>query len=434
MKNKKGVSLIVLIITIIVMIILAAAVVITLNNAGIINKANKAVNKTNLKELEQLASVVWADEFMAGKRDDSLKSAVLDKLQEYRDNYTIIVTNEGVIVGNKGYILVRTKNEEGLIDKILVTDGKNEYEVGKSVNYMPEGVGPTDALYTGGWDVLGTDERGRIMLVSSNPVVESFKFNSPDEAIVGGVAILNNAVKDYKDGTVGVEVRSIKTEDINALTEYDPRTFVGEDWLDALVSFAASANGSFDEEAGSQLREAFGTEYGMDIMNNGLKVTYSWNGTEYPSFSYTINGETKTGTLNQKHETFRYFDEKTQEIIEVEREESGDIATITNNIYSYYAGEYISSTSDVYLRIFGDMTNTPRTYWLATPYTGGSGLGIAMGLNLMAGGFVAGVSQDSSSGLQVPPNVPIVAVVTLSEDYMLKESIITPGTYDIVEK
>ncbi|MBR6689492.1 MAG: hypothetical protein IKL68_05700 [Clostridia bacterium] len=46
---RKGISLIVLVITIIVMIVLAAAVVITLNNAGIINKADDATFITNIK-------------------------------------------------------------------------------------------------------------------------------------------------------------------------------------------------------------------------------------------------------------------------------------------------------------------------------------------------------------------------------------------------
>ena len=126
MQKKKGISLIVLVITIIVMIILAASVVLTLSNSGIINKANEAVEKTNIKEIEQLASLTWAEEFMAGKRGDTLKSAVLEKLKDYTDKYTITVTDTGVTVTAKalneygfyydtvysdgGYALVATKN------------------------------------------------------------------------------------------------------------------------------------------------------------------------------------------------------------------------------------------------------------------------------------------------------------------------------------
>ena len=63
-KTKKGISLIVLVITIIVMIILAAAIVITLSNSGIINKANEAVDTTNLKQVQQIASVIWSESYM----------------------------------------------------------------------------------------------------------------------------------------------------------------------------------------------------------------------------------------------------------------------------------------------------------------------------------------------------------------------------------
>ena len=101
-RNKRGISLIVLVITIIVMVILAAAVVITLNNTGIIGKANDAVDKTNLKEVQNLATLIWSEEYMDGKRGDTLKEAVLDRLKDYTGKYDIEVTTSGVSVKAKG--------------------------------------------------------------------------------------------------------------------------------------------------------------------------------------------------------------------------------------------------------------------------------------------------------------------------------------------
>ena len=60
-NEKKGISLLVLIITIIVMIILSSAVIITLNNSGIINKANEAVDNTQIameKQVVEQASML----------------------------------------------------------------------------------------------------------------------------------------------------------------------------------------------------------------------------------------------------------------------------------------------------------------------------------------------------------------------------------------
>ena len=101
MKRKQGISLIVLVITIIVMIILAAAVVITLSNTGIINKANQAVDKTNEKQVQDLAALVWADAFMDGKRGEELKTEVETKLKDYASVYNITVTDTGVAVTKK---------------------------------------------------------------------------------------------------------------------------------------------------------------------------------------------------------------------------------------------------------------------------------------------------------------------------------------------
>jgi len=59
--NKKAMSLVTLVITIIIMIILAGAIIINLSNSGIIEKANQAVTDMDLKNLEQLANMAYAD-------------------------------------------------------------------------------------------------------------------------------------------------------------------------------------------------------------------------------------------------------------------------------------------------------------------------------------------------------------------------------------
>ena len=81
-NNKKAISLIVLVITIIVMIILAGAIIISLNNAGIINKANKAVDLTNEANVKILADVIWSDAYNEKKRGTELVKIVKDKLSD----------------------------------------------------------------------------------------------------------------------------------------------------------------------------------------------------------------------------------------------------------------------------------------------------------------------------------------------------------------
>ncbi len=97
---KKGISLIVLVITIIVMIILAASVVLTLSNTGIINRATEATESTNLKNVQQLATLIWSEAYL-DKTPDLNADYIKDKLEDEginTDNYEIIVGNGGVTV------------------------------------------------------------------------------------------------------------------------------------------------------------------------------------------------------------------------------------------------------------------------------------------------------------------------------------------------
>ena len=106
MQKKKAVSLIVLVITIIVMIILAGVIVLTLNNSGIIDQAQNAVDETNLKEVQTLASLKWAEAYIDGNTTQSaLETEVLKRLAEEDIDltpYEITVTDEGVKVALKG--------------------------------------------------------------------------------------------------------------------------------------------------------------------------------------------------------------------------------------------------------------------------------------------------------------------------------------------
>ena len=241
---KKGISLIVLVITIIVMVILAAAVVITLSNTGIINRANVAVEKTNQKQIEQLASLAWSEAFMEGARTQAELQAAVDNALKGVDTtgVTVTVTDKGVTVtdGNgstpqTGWRIEREYDADGLITKAVVTDGTVSYEIGTTVNYMPDGVGST--TYKGGWKLLGVDNQGRLLIMSSDSITGSAIELSGEDGYINGLTTLQNAVNGYKDGAVGVAVRSVTAADIDAVTGYDPTSFTGEEYLDSLVAY-----------------------------------------------------------------------------------------------------------------------------------------------------------------------------------------------------
>jgi len=127
MQKRKGISLIVLVITIIVMIVLAGAIILSLNNSGIINKSNEAVDLTNIANVREFAQTKWAEAYLEleTKTQEALEEYVLDELDEADitiDDYEIEVTEKGVTVNKKGEVKIITftmhdrefKAEEGM--------------------------------------------------------------------------------------------------------------------------------------------------------------------------------------------------------------------------------------------------------------------------------------------------------------------------------
>ena len=156
MKNKQGISLIVLVITIIVMIILVSAVVITLSNNGIINRADEAVDKTNKSQIEHLAALAWADAYADGLRGAELKAKVEEILESNKittDDWNIAVTDKGVTVKPRG--------EEVKLGELVTSTA----DFGKYVIYEANGVSE--------WQVFYKDETTGYVYLISKDVLEN---------------------------------------------------------------------------------------------------------------------------------------------------------------------------------------------------------------------------------------------------------------------
>ena len=178
--NKQGVSLIVLVITIIVMAILVTTVVLSINEDDISGKADTAVEKTNLSEIQNIAALAWADAYankLAGKTVDIEKRVeeVLEKNNiDTKTKYHLYFTKNGVeVVERTTLTLSSTTRSEGLIlgttkDITLAVDTKgvatklkwsssntNVATVvgsGNTAKVTLKGVGTTVITVTGGGD------------------------------------------------------------------------------------------------------------------------------------------------------------------------------------------------------------------------------------------------------------------------------------------
>src|SRR5574344_168784 len=77
MKEKEGISLIVLIVTIIVMIILASTVILTLNQNNPIESAKEAAFKSDISNIQDELSVYISNNYVTGQQDNDIESLEL---------------------------------------------------------------------------------------------------------------------------------------------------------------------------------------------------------------------------------------------------------------------------------------------------------------------------------------------------------------------
>ncbi len=109
-KQKRGISLIVLVITIIVMIILAGAIILTLNNSGIIGRAEEAKNKSDIASVKELVAVVQLEWNLMSEEEQKQETNNTGKFSDYankkleeagiktgNENGAYIVTDEGTV-------------------------------------------------------------------------------------------------------------------------------------------------------------------------------------------------------------------------------------------------------------------------------------------------------------------------------------------------
>ena len=238
-KKKKGISLIVLVITIIVMIILAAAIVISLNNANVINSANKAVNDTNLKNIKSAVDMEYSDYLIKNPQN-------ITNLSDYLTDRLI---SSGIITGNDYYIKVY--DDQAYVIKVgSLADKyyKDELKIGDYVAY-DSGANSLNSYECKGTNGSNNMTQNEVTISSSSSMkwkllsvhgdkvsIISADLVKPDGRADGfglygayswlkGEEILNNACSVFGKGKYATKARSINVEDIDEITGYNKETY-----------------------------------------------------------------------------------------------------------------------------------------------------------------------------------------------------------------
>ena len=409
MKEKQGISLIVLVITIIVMTILAGAIILTLNNSGLIERASNAVEETNLATVKELTQMAWAEAYASGERtEEGLKAAVDKALEDNKVDtikYEIEVTTSGVTVELKGETKVKWV-QEGL----TVTNGSVTLEIGDTIAYDETAGGTITGLTATDWKVLGASDEGELLILSSKYIETDIALGGIELPVdidlalddyINGVSKLNKMCEEYGKGNGAIKARSINIEDINKITGYNP-------------DIARYGEGKTDEY--------------------GNVVTYLWTGNDDPylSASNGVEGD-MIGTLHFSY--FTYFDGEKFVTLRNDgatADEPIEIMTLKTDYYYYYPttlttnsdGQQngISNETKAYkmLMVLAD-NNSYASYWLASTYIKSGDFDYAYwGMRCVSSNKIDGISfvYSGISAVQEPygSSRGVRAVVSLASD------------------
>ena len=234
-KQKKGISLIVLVITIIVMIILAAAIILSLNSSGIIGKANEATKQSNLANKKEAASIALAEyelkkqlgELAEGETATSYVQKALD--DQGIDASDVAVDEKGNVIVGSGAKAINSNIPVGttvtgytLTEKSYTTDG-SEHSGTKSDGTVVTGEAQTLTTNTAlTWKYIGIDENGNMLIASDIPssVPTASKLTLGYQGgYLYGPDMLNTICDELYTTSKG-EARSINIDDVNNLLEY----------------------------------------------------------------------------------------------------------------------------------------------------------------------------------------------------------------------
>ncbi len=189
-KQRQGISLIVLVITIIIMIILAGAIILTLNNSGIIGRAEEAReanDKASAKEYVTMLRAEWelmseSEKETAGENFTIFVNNKLNESGEYKSiepfiedylegNWVQDGTSCIYNVGGKEIVL----NVGDYVNYVSQSDNVSYKMESNNSGYMVDGqyVTKTYNKETLNWRVLGVNSNGKLELISDKSTTET---------------------------------------------------------------------------------------------------------------------------------------------------------------------------------------------------------------------------------------------------------------------
>lgn len=233
------------------------------------------------------------------------------------------------------------------------------------------------------WQLLGV-ENGKLILVSSKLIGSTEYSNglvlAKRSGYKNGPNILNQISALYGKGLYAESARSITVEDINKITGFNPE-------CQGVKNPTAQDIASGKKWPG-----------GPALNEYGNKITYSWDGTNYPAYTSTNGNE---GSTNFPHTNGFYWFDGTDWQKSEYTTTTGKICDITTTYYQYYPETLTQFKSDIVVGItqstaeYQLLFKSDLQYWLASRSVD---CGTSFGLRFIRNGRVVSGDNSDSDG------------------------------------
>ena len=312
-KETNGITLIALVVTIIVLLILAGiSISMLLGDNGILIKASDTKIQNDKSSIIEDIRIEILGSNIENSGKQVKESQLVEILKKYFDEEEVdkleipedLSTSNIELTSKEGnYKIKLSEIYEGKITSTWVYNhseqtvkkGSLKFNIGDKIKYT----NPAGSGYDGDWQVLGVgegDEDGLLLLIS-----EGFVNGGKTRSLIGGdyatpggdpLKELRGAVKDL-DETCAVyknenatKARSIKAEDINRLTGYDPEnTYLSDNDITQRGKHEFGTNQEYGitvtykiESSGAKVGYKYGSmvEYSTDNTPNSITSFITW--------------------------------------------------------------------------------------------------------------------------------------------------------------
>ena len=170
LKDKRGISLIVLVITIIIMIILAAAVILSIDNSNIIEKANDSKEATNEATQREALELAVQTALMNGngkidtKSDENVEGSLANEIKKSFGAEAKYLGNGLVQVGENYYDIGEAGGTVEVNNGLTLAEQITANNYGDMINYS---IGISGTTVVDKWRIFYKDANGVFIITKS---------------------------------------------------------------------------------------------------------------------------------------------------------------------------------------------------------------------------------------------------------------------------